>query len=95
MRAHASLRHWGEAGTVTWLERSPGGDHGGQDRGWGNGAFVKGFGVPCRDMNGPLGSSAVRGASVLSVALVTPQPTHVCVDFVFETAFTALTLYPP
>lgn len=50
---------------------------------------------PRRDMNGSLGSSAVRGASVLAVVLVTPQPTHVCVDFVFEIAFTALTLYPP
>ena len=38
---------------------------------------------PRRDMNGSLGSSAVRGASVLAVVLVTPQPTHVCVDFVF------------
>lgn len=52
---------------------------------------------PRGDTDRSLGNSAVRGVSVLAVVLVTPPPTHthVCVDFMFETAFPALILYPP
>lgn len=71
-----------EAGIVTWLERSPGGDHGGQDREGGERCIAGGFEGPGYEGHERVtGKQCSQGCACSAVVLGTlsrPTTSHTC-----------------